>query len=347
MRDIICSAYLDDILCYGRNFEDHLKNVYTVLKKLREKGVKLKGSKCDLFKRKVKYLGRIISENGYQADEADADALNKFKEPPKTIGELRSLLGFIGYYRNFVKDFSRKVKHLYDLLTVTEIEKTSRKKSTNNKSKQKDSRCKIIWTDHHQQILNDVISTLQSPETMAYPDFHLPFIVHCDASQKGLGAVLYQKQNGKMRVISYASRTLTAAEKNYHMHSGKLEFLALKWSITERFKDYLGYGPAFEVFTDNNPLTYVMTTAKLNASGLRWVADLANYQFTIKYRPGKISVDCDYLSRNPVNFEEIVEKCTKTMESKEIAAIITESSIEPSIQMLSDEDLIKQINMKI
>jgi hypothetical protein len=81
--------------------------------------------------------------------------------------------------------------------------------------------------------------------------------VNTDASQDGLGAVLYQKQSGVMRVIAYASRTLSPAEKNYHLHTGKLEFLALKWAVKEQFRDYLYYAPEFTVFTDNNPLTYI------------------------------------------------------------------------------------------
>ena len=74
---------------------------------------------------------------------------------------------------------------------------------------------------------------------MAYPDYSKPYIVHTDASNDGLGEILHQKQDGKMRVIAYASRTLMPPEKNYHAHAGKLEFLALKWAITEQFKDYL------------------------------------------------------------------------------------------------------------
>jgi len=136
---------------------------------------------------------------------------------------------------------------------------------------------------------------------MSFPDFDSPFVVHCDASEKGLGAVLCQKQEGQLKVISYASRSLSQAEKNYHLHSGKLEFLALKWAVTEKFSDYLLYGPPFEIYTDNNPLTYVMTSAKLNAAGLRWVAELANYQFSIKYRSGVKNKDADFLSRNPID----------------------------------------------
>ena len=108
-----------------------------------------------------------------------------------------------------------------------------------------------------------------------------------DASNAGLGAVLYQKQGEQLRVISYASRTLTASERNYNYHSGKLEFLALKWAICDQFRDLLLDAPKFTVYTDNNPLTYVMTTAKPNATGQRWVSELADFNFDIKYRPGK------------------------------------------------------------
>ena len=129
----------------------------------------------------------------------------------------------------------------------------------------------------HQKIVEGVVEYLKSPEVIAFPDFTQPFFIHCDASNTGLGGVLYQKQEEKLRVISFASRTLSPAERNYHLHSGKLEFLALKWCITEKFTDYLHYGPRFTVFTDNNPLTYVLSTAKLNAAGLRWVSQLTDY----------------------------------------------------------------------
>ena len=175
--------------------------------------------------------------------------------------------------------------------------------------------------------MNEVVEYLQSPEVIAFPDFNIPFMVHCDASQSGLGAVLYQNQQNKIRVISFASRTLTPAEKNYHLHSGKLEFLALKWAITEKFNDYLHYGPPSEVFTDNNPLTYVLTSAKLNASGLRWVSQLADYQFTIKYRSGKKHIDADYLSRHPTtDFEKRVCDKHKILGTSDITMVFNNAS---------------------
>jgi hypothetical protein len=124
--------------------------------------------------------------------------------------------------------------------------------------------------------IESLIDQITSPPIVAYPEYDAPFIVHTDAFQEGLGAVLYQEQQGTIRVIAYASRRLTPAEKNYHLHSAKLEFLALKWAVTEHFRAYLHYAPKFVVYTDNNPLTYVLSSAKQNATGLRWVGEFRN-----------------------------------------------------------------------
>ena len=106
-------------------------------------------------------------------------------------------------------------------------------------------------------------------------------MLHTDASELGLGAMLYQEQDNEKKVIAYASRTLSASERNNPAH--KLEFLALKWAITDQFHEYL-YGGKFEVYTDNNPLTYILPMAKLDATGQRWVTRLADYNFSLHYR---------------------------------------------------------------
>ena len=108
--------------------------------------------------------------------------------------------------------------------------------------------------------------------------------------------MLYQEQDGKKRVISYASRSLSRSEANYS--ALRLEFLSLKWAISEKYHEYL-YGNTFTVLTDNNPLTYVLTTAKLDATGHRWLATLEAYDFNIIYRPGSRNTDVDSLSRLP------------------------------------------------
>ena len=129
---------------------------------------------------------------------------------------------------------------------------------------------------------------------LAYADYRKPFQLQTDASDLGLGAVLYQiDDNGHHRVIAYASRSLSKTERNYPAH--KLEFLALKWAVTDRFHEYL-FGGQFDVYTDNNPLTYILTSAKLDATGQCWVTSLANYDFRISYKSGKSNVEADALS---------------------------------------------------
>ena len=130
-----------------------------------------------------------------------------------------------------------------------------------------------------------------------------------------------------MRIISYASRTLTQSEKNYHMHSGKLEFLALKWAITDQFRDYLYYSPPFDVFTDTIPLTYVLTTARLNAATLCWVRELADFKFKIHYRPGKSNSDADALSCSPLDMKKYISSCTEQSSPGEINAMINSATL--------------------
>ena len=129
LRDICYIPYLDDILCYSSSFTEHKENLRKVLRRLKEHGIKLNPEKCVLFRNEVKYLGKIINKDGYHDDPVSTEALEKLKEIPTTIGELRTKLGFIGYYRSSIKDFSRRAKPLYDLLT-----------SDNDKSKQPERR---------------------------------------------------------------------------------------------------------------------------------------------------------------------------------------------------------------
>ena len=139
---------------------------------------------------------------------------------------------------------------------------------------------------------------------------------------EGLGAILYQQQEGQLRVIAYGSRSLSPAEKNYHLHSGKLEFLALKWSVTTMFRDYLYYATKFTVFTDYNPLVYITTTAKLNASTIRWLNELSDFRFDVQYRPGKTNIEADTMSRLPLDFNRYMKICTEQITSEDISAIM-------------------------
>ena len=116
LRDVICIPYIDDVLVYSKSFESHVENVDRVLQRLGEHGIKLNPAKCKWFQREVKYLGHVLSKDGYRIDGASTEVIDKLKKPPKTVGDVRSLLGFVGYYRSFIKNFSQRAKILYDLL---------------------------------------------------------------------------------------------------------------------------------------------------------------------------------------------------------------------------------------
>ena len=143
-------------------------------------------------------------------------------------------------------------------------------------------------------------TALTTAPVLGFAEFTKPFILETDASHDGLSAILSQDQDGQRRVLAYASRRLRPTEKNQANYSSmKLEFLALKWAITEKFRHYL-LGAEFDVFTDNNPLVH-FRTAPLGALEQRWAAQLAQFHFTVKYRPGK-SNPVDALSRMPPDF---------------------------------------------
>ncbi|KAL6491090.1 hypothetical protein MHYP_G00014350 [Metynnis hypsauchen] len=324
LRDECCSPYLDDVLCYSKTFSDHVTNLKQILGRLRACGIKLRPTKCELFRRQVRYVGRLVSGEGVQIDPKDLEAVRQLGERrPATVGEVRALLGFLSYYRSFIQDFSRLARPLFELIQGSrESGKASTSKSAKGKTNsQLPSRTPVQWTAEHTEVVEAIVKRLTSPPVLAYPDFNLPFILHTDASNKGLGAVLYQQQQDRLRVIAYGSRTLTTAEKNYHLHSGKLEFLALKWAICDKFRDYLYYAPTFTVYTDNNPLTYVLSTARLNAVGHRWVGELADFYFDIKYRPGKVNIDADTLSRYPVSLPEDMAEFTESLSPEVVTAV--------------------------
>ena len=310
-----CLIYLDDIIIFSKTFDEHITRLENVFKQLEKHGLKLKASKCEFFKSQVQYLGHIVSDEGIQTDPDKIAALKDWPAPTN-IKELRSFLGFAGYYRRFVCNYSKIVKPLNALLVGHPTHKKVRK-----------TKEATLWTwgIEQQTAFDTIIEKLTSPPVLAYTDYTKPFLLNIDASGDGLGAVLYQEQDGIERVIAYASRGLRASECSYPAH--KLEFLALKWAVCDKFHDYL-YGSKFTVRTDNNPLTYVLTTAKLDATGHRWLAALSSYDFSLVYRSGKKNADADALSRLPSHnketlFNEVIKAiCQGVLASREEAPAV-------------------------
>ena len=324
-RDEFAIPYLDDTIVYSATAAEHIEQIRSILKRFQEKGLKLNLSKCHLFKNKVTYLGRTVNKDGYRMDESSVQAVRELKNRKiETVGEVRQLLGLLSYHRRHVQDFAKLAKPLTDLLLVKD-EGAETKIKTNKGSVH--SKQKIQWGALHQAALEKLIDLVSNPPILAYPDYTSEFFLHTDASAAGLGAILYQKQSKDTRVIAYASRTLKPSEKNYH--SSKLEFLAMKWAITEKFRDYLGYADSFKVYTDNNPLLFVMGLNKPNATIQRWVSELAEYKFTVHYRPGVINKDADCLSRLPLDVESFMDSCKENASLNTFEELVATVSATP------------------
>ena len=323
-----CIVYLDDIIISSDTKEEHIKRLEAVFQKLMAAGLKLKPTKCFFFRDEIEYLSHVVSGKGISTNPKKIEAVTKWPTP-KTVYDVRSFLGFVGYYRRFIKNFSKITKPIREVITGLE-----------NQSKRAAKKTYIEWTDLANTAFDNLKTMCVSTPILAYPDYQLPFTLHTDSSTDGLGAVLYQKQDGKQRVIAYASRSVSKAESNYPAH--KLEFLALKWAVCEKFHEYLYGTKPFEVFTDNNPLTYVLTSAKLDACGQRWVAKLANYNFSIKYRCGVSNTEADALSRIkwPEAISEKLDTENGCMDTHVINAIltgaVTKSSLIESVSCSTD-----------
>lgn len=275
--------YLDDVIVYSPDFDCHLQHLEQVFQRLAKYGLKLQPQKCKFLQKEVIYLGHVVSEVGVSTDPGKIDVVRDWAQP-ETTTHVRSFLGFAGYYRRFIPSFSRIAAPLHGLLTGTA--------ALGKKGKP------VVWTPACQQAFEHLKTALLTAPILAYADFTKPFLLYTDASFEGLGAVLSQVQEGKERVIAYASRSLSPSERNdKHYSSFKLELLALKWAVTDKFRDYL-WGAEVTVYTDNNPLVH-LDTAKLGAVEQRWVAQLASFQLEVKYRPGRSNQNADLLSRLP------------------------------------------------
>ena len=338
LRD--CLIYLDDVIIFSTTFEEHLERLEAVFERLKDHNLKLKASKCEFMKSRVTYLGHVVSENGIETDPDKTEAVRTWPIP-RTVKDVRAYLGFTGYYRRFIQNYARIARPLNDLLIGHSTSKKGKKKNAREK------KTPFIWTEKQQNAFDTLKERLVNPPVLAYADYRLPFKLHTDASTTGLGAVLYQQQDGQDRVVAYASRSLKTSEKNYPAH--KLEFLALKWAITEKFHDYL-YGATFDVVTDNNPLTYVFTTAKLDATGQRWLAELSNYNCSISYRSGKQNSDADGLSRRKdltetTIFPEVLKVICHAMTTEQVP--LSELLTNPEEDTASETDVDQDVSSEV
>ncbi|KAL0202987.1 hypothetical protein M9458_001005, partial [Cirrhinus mrigala] len=284
--------YLDDVIVFSSTVEQHLERLERVLQRFQHHGLKVKLSKYCFFQKEVRYLGHVISSEGVATDPEKIQAVAEWARP-QTAKELRSFLGFASYYRRFVQGFANIAAPLHQLAAAGEAPKG---KKQSKRAYLTSEQFQQMWNTKCEVAFQGLKKKLTSAPVLAYADFTKPFVLDIDASHTGLGAVLSQEDGGKLRPVAYASRGLREPERNMDNYSTmKLEFLALKWAVTEKFRDYL-IGNKFTVFTDNNPLSHVKT-AKLGAVEQRWASQLAMFDFEIVYRPGRKNGNADALSR--------------------------------------------------
>ena len=270
--------YLDDLIMFSCTTEEHLHQLHVVFDHLREYNLKLKPSKCSLFKEEINYLAHKVSKAGICPSNINVKAIAEYA-PPRTYTEIRAFLGLVGHYRHFIKGFARIAQPLNEHLTG---EGAYRKME------------RVSLSEGALKAFEMLKQACMNTPVLAFADYTKEFLLETDASKEGLGAILSQKQeDGWFHLVVYGSWALTIHEKNYH--STKLEFLALKWAVTEHFQEYLLYQP-FVVKTDNNPLTYIMSTPNLDATGHHWVNSLAKYDFRLEYQKGRDNATADALS---------------------------------------------------
>ena len=283
-------CYIDDIIITGSNAEEHLHNLEEVLKRLSHYGIRVKEEKCAFFRDKVEYLGHQISSEGLHTAPKKVEAI-KTAPIPSNVQELRSFLGLLHYYGKFIPDLASLVYPMNKLLQA---------KTTWN------------WTEECDKAFALAKEKLTSATVLAHYNPKYPLRLAADASSYGLGAVIsHIFPNGVERPIAYASRTLTASERNYSQL--EKEALSLVFGV-QKFHQFL-YGRHFTLCTDHKPLTTILGPKKgippIAAARLqRWALQLAAHNYTIKFRPTKAHANADALSRLPL--KGIHSKETKT-----------------------------------
>ncbi|XP_011858923.1 PREDICTED: uncharacterized protein LOC105556439 [Vollenhovia emeryi] len=295
------SVYLDDVVVFGKSFEEMLENLGIIFQRIQEVNLKINPEKCVFFSNSVKYLGHVISKEGITTDEEKISAVKDWSVP-HTKKQLRSFIGFCSYYRKFVRGFSSVAKPLF-VLTEDKV--------------------KFSWGPECQSAFDELKRVLSSSPVLPFPNEDGEFILDTDASNVGIGAVLSQKQEEKERVIAYFSHVLNKAERNYCVT--RRELLAIVEAI-KFFRHYL-LGRKFLIRTDHFSLKWLMSFRDLEGQLARWLERLQRFEFEIIYRKGCSHGNADGLSRRPC--ESLGCKyCAKielkgTQEPSEIVARIT------------------------
>ena len=271
-------VYLDDIVIYANTLEENEIKFNNLAERLRKANLHLQPDKCEFLRPEVGYLCHIIVTNGVRPDPKMIIAVKNFPVP-KTQKNVKQFLGLAGYYRWFIDGFSKIASPFNQLL-------------------QKD--IPFNWTEKQQAAFDILKAKLCEEPLLQRPDFFQPFILTTDASGFAIGGILSQGKIGKDKQIAYASRSLSETEKKYDTY--EKEALAIIFCVTH-FRPYL-YGRKFTLATDHKPLVWFQNSKDPCSRVSRWRLKLAEYDIDVIYKAGKMNVNADALSRNPIDDNE-------------------------------------------
>ena len=267
-------VFLDDILIYSKNKNDHIKHVDKVLSLLRENKLYGKRSKCEFLKSEISFLGHVINEHGVTMEKSKVDAVTNWPVP-KDISDVRAFLGLAGYYRKFVNNFSKISAPLSELL-----------KKEN----------KFQWGEKQSIAFETLKKSVSTAPVLVLPDPSLPYVVDTDASGYALGSALLQDHGQGLQPVAYMSKKMLDAEKNYTVR--EQEMLAIICALKE-WRHYL-HGSKFKIITDHDSLKYIDTQKnQLSSRQARWAEFMSQFDYDIIYRQGKDNIVADTLSRRP------------------------------------------------
>ena len=267
----IMEVYMDDITVYGGSFEECLINLEIILHRCIEKNLVLKWEKCYFMVNQGIMLGHIISNKGIEVEKAKIELISKLPSPTN-VKTVRQFLGHVGFYRRFIKDFSKIAKPLYKLL---------------------DKDAKFIWDEDFHKSFGELKAYLTTAPIVRAPNWKLRFEVMCDASDLAIGAGLGQREEGKSYVVYYASKMLNDAQRNYT--TTEKELLVVVYAL-DKFRAYL-VGSDIIIFTDHSALKHLLTKKNAKARLIRWVFLLQDFNLQIKHKKGVETVVEDHLSR--------------------------------------------------
>ncbi|KAK8767074.1 hypothetical protein V5799_006147 [Amblyomma americanum] len=250
--------YLDDVAIFSPSWSEHMAHLRAVLTRLREAGLTVKAPKCQLAQAEVVYLGHVIGQGRRRPSEIKVAAVRDFPQP-RTKTDIRSFLGVAGYYQRYIPRYSDIAAPLTDALRKTEPQT-------------------VVWGETKERAFSALKSALTSQPVLRSPDYTKGFVVQCDASERGMGVVLCQRENGEVEhPVLYASRKLTCREQAYS--ATEKECACLVWAV-QKLSCYLA-GSRFIIETDHCPLQWLQTISPKNGRLLRWSLALQQYSSEI------------------------------------------------------------------